>query len=172
MYIKITSSQHIKANTNKMKNILYFRILKSSDTCSPYTDGRCLHRLFEKTDRLGEKIQIQRQGLFPRIYWVFISSANDSGFDTNLLESITKHFAQGNSVEKLLQLLDLAEFLSRINLDVLQFFCLEKKIVKCTLGAKLDRSSPGKELGAGYDFTVIEDDTIRGNIATISKCLG
>lgn len=153
------------------RQILYFRIAKSTTQVHLTSDGRCLRR-FDRENRPvpAEHIQYARREVESREYdRQFVPLATVQDLDTKMLTSIADQLAPGYSAEKLLQFLDLAAF-SADGLQVRRAALLlfARDIVKwhprCELRIlRVD----GTELKTAPQFNVAQDDTVSGNIITI-----
>ena len=149
------------------KQVLYFRISKSFDCVHLTSDGRCVKR-FDRENRpvSAERIQYERQESISQEYdRSFVPRASVQDLNLELIDSISAQLAPGYSPEKLLQLLDLAEFgIDGLKLRRAALLLFAKDIVKwhprCEV--RILRAA-GTEIATGHDYNVIEDDTIKGN---------
>jgi len=161
--------------TIKGKTVLYFQVSKSTQQVHLTSDGRCLQR-FDKENRpvAAEHIQYSRQEQQSREYdRAFIDGANLSHLDLDMLDKISKHIAGGQSPEKLLQYLDLAEYTPeglRLRRAALLLFAKDvaKWHPKCEV--RIIRVS-GTALGVGtaYNVNPGDDNTVRGNILAVRE---
>jgi len=161
--------------TIKSKVILYFQVSKSSHQVHLTSDGRCLQR-FDKENRpvAAERIQYSRQEQSSREYdRTFIDGAHQGDLDLNMLDQISKHIAGGQSPEKFLQYLDLAEYSSeglRLRRAALLLFAkdVSKWHPKCEVRiVRVSGTSLG--VGAGYNVNPGDDHTVRGNILAVRE---
>lgn len=161
--------------TIRGKIVLYFQVSKSTQQVHLTSDGRCLQR-FDKENRPvpAEHIQYSRQEQQSREYdRAFVDGANLSHLDLDMLDQISKHIAGGQSPEKLLQYLDLAQYTAeglRLRRAALLLFSKDvtKWHPKCEV--RIVRAS-GTELGVGASYNVNpgDDNTVRGNILDVRE---
>jgi ATP-dependent DNA helicase RecG len=159
----------------KSKVILYFQVAKSTEQVHLTADGRCLQR-FDKENRPVpvERIQYSRQEQISREYdRSFIDGATHTDLNLDMIDQISKHIAGGQSPEKFLQYLDLAEYSSdglQLRRAALLLFAkdVSKWHPKCEV--RIVRVS-GTSLGVGGDYNVKpgDDHTVRGSILTVRE---
>lgn len=152
------------------KVVLYFHVAKSTGRVHLTSDGRCLQR-FDKENRPvpAEHIQYNRREQQSREYdRAFVDGATPQDLQLELVDQISKHIAGGQSPEKFLQYLDLAEYSSegiRLRRAALLLFArdISKWHPKCEV--RIVRVS-GTFLGVGANYNVgaRDDHTVRGNI--------
>jgi len=161
--------------TIKGKTVLYFQVSKSTEQVHLTSDGRCLQR-FDRENRPvpPERIQYSRQEQHSREYdRAFVDGANQSALDLDILDQISKHIAGGQSPEKLLQYLDLAEYSAdglRLRRAALLLFAkdVSKWHPRCEVRiVRVSGTSLG--VGAGYNVNPGDDNTVRGGILTVRE---
>jgi ATP-dependent DNA helicase RecG len=161
--------------TIKGKSVLYFQVAKSTQQVHLTSDGRCLQR-FDKENRpvSAERIQYTHQEQVSREYdRVFVDGATLGALDLDLLDQISKHVAGGQSPEKLLQYLDLAEYTPEglhLRRAALLLFAkdVSKWHPKCEVRiVRVAGASLG--VGASYNVKPGDDHTVRGNILVVRE---
>lgn len=161
----------VRVIETKNGEILHLQVSKSSSIVHLTSEGRCLQR-FDRENRPvpAETIQYDRQELVSREYdRHFVSNATIKDLDGGLLESIAQQLAPGYSPEKLLQLLDLAEYgTDGLRLRRAALLLFGREVVKWhpRCAVRIMRVN-GTELGTGHEYDVSEDDTIANNIISI-----
>jgi ATP-dependent DNA helicase RecG len=153
--------------------VLYFQIAKSTTRVHLTADGRCLQR-FDKENRpvAAEEIQYSRQERASREYdREFIDGASVSDLDPDRLQRVSRLIAGGQSPEKFLQYVDLAEYRDQgLALRRAALLLFAKDINKWHPRCQVRIASvSGKSLGVGKDYNIAarDDHTIRGNILNI-----
>ncbi|CAN5530164.1 hypothetical protein BH10ACI4_BH10ACI4_34240 [soil metagenome] len=152
------------------KTVVYFRVEKGIDRVYLTSKGRCLQR-FDKENRVvpAEHIQYSRQEKRSREYdREFVDGAAMNDLDTDALEELSKQIAGGQSPEKFLQYMDLADFSE-----------IEPRIRRAALllfAGKISRWHPrcevrivrvnGTELRLGKEYNVSsrDDHRVTGNL--------
>ncbi len=159
--------------THADKTVLYFQVAKSTLRVHLTSDGRCLQR-FDRENRpvAVEDIQYNRQEQQSREYdRAFIDGASMEDLDLDMIEKISRHIAGGQSPERFLQHMDVAEYGGdgvRLRRAALLLFA--KDIVKwhprCEV--RILRVS-GTALGVGKEYNVDprDDQTVRANVLNI-----
>jgi ATP-dependent DNA helicase RecG len=102
-FLKVDYNGHI---------ILYFQVMKSSDTIYLTSDGKCLQRKDMETVPIApHSITHKRREELSRKYdREYVDNANINDLDIDVIKIIANNVSKGLSPEKLLQHLDLAEF--------------------------------------------------------------
>ena len=155
------------------KSILYFQVPKSTMRVHLTSDGRCLQR-FDRENRpvSAEYIQYSRQEQMSREYdRSFIDGAGLADLDRDAIEEISKRLAGGQSPEKFLQFMDIAEYGSdglRLRRAALLLFAKDVMRWHPRCEVRIIRVS-GITLGVGKDYNVHsrDDQTVRGSILVI-----
>lgn len=161
--------------TLRGKNVLYFQVTKSSLRVHLTADGRCLQR-FDTENRPvpAEEIQYSRQEQKSREYdRAFADGASLQDLDIDLIDSISKHIAGGQSPEKFLQYMDLADYGEdglRLRRAALLLFAKDAPRWHPRGEVRIVRVS-GQSLGVGKEYNVNpgDDHTVRGNILHIRE---
>ncbi len=153
------------------KTVLYFRIEKGIDGVNQTTDGRCLKR-FDRGNRpvSAEGIQLDRQEEKSREFdREHLQSSSMQDLNLELIDSVSRQVAPGFSPEKLIQFLGLGEYgPSGLRLRRAALLLFAKDIVKWHPRCEVRiLRVVGTEIGAGRDYNVMEDETIRGNVIEI-----
>ncbi len=157
----------------KDKTILYFQVAKSTERVHLTSDGRCLQR-FDRQNRPvpAEEIQYGRQEQLSREYdRTFIDAATLQDLDIGLIDAISKEHAGGQSAEKFLQYMELADYGSdglRLRRGALLLFAREISRWHPRCEVRIVRVS-GQSLGVGKDYNISprDDQTVRGNVLHI-----
>jgi ATP-dependent DNA helicase RecG len=152
------------------KTVLYFQVAKSSERVHLTADGRCLQR-FDRQNRPvpAEEIQYTRREKESREYdRAFTDGANLTDLDIDLIDAISKEHAGGQSPEKFLQYMDVAEYGTegiRLRRAALLLFAADISRWHPRCEVRIIRVS-GTELGVGKDYNVLpkDDQTVRGNV--------
>ena len=155
------------------KTVLYFQVAKSTERVHQTSDARCLQR-FDRENRPvpAEEIQYTRQEQRSREYdRVFVDGANLQDLDVAMIDAISREHAGGQSPEKFLQYMDLAEYGSdglRLRRAALLLFARDAARWHPRCEVRVVRVS-GLTLGVGKEYNVSprDDQTIRGNILHI-----
>ncbi len=153
--------------------VLYFQVPKSTQRVHLTSDGRCLQR-FDRENRpvAVEQIQYNRQEQISREYdRTFIDGASLQDLDRAAIEEISKRIAGGQSAEKFLQFMDVAEYGGeglRLRRAALLLFATDVTRWHPRCEVRIVRVS-GTTLGVGKDYNVHprDDQTVRGNILMI-----
>jgi ATP-dependent DNA helicase RecG len=150
------------------KKILYFAVEKGTAFIHLTNDGRCLQRRDRESVPVpSEEIRFERQERLSREYdRAFIDGGDPAVLDLEAVERIGEQIAPGLSVEKVLQLLDLAEFSgSGVRLRRAAVLLLANDVShwhpRCEV--RILRVS-GTELGTGRDYNVVTDKHVQGSI--------
>jgi ATP-dependent DNA helicase RecG len=148
--------------------ILYFSVEKGTALIHMTSDGRCMQRRDRASVPVpAEQISFERQERLSREYdRAFIDGGDPSILDLDAVERIGEKIAPGLSPEKVLQLLDLAEFSGPgVRLRRAAVLLLAKDVShwhpRCEV--RILRVS-GTELGTGRDYNVINDTHVVGCI--------
>ena len=155
------------------KTVLYFQVSKSTERVHLTSDGRCLRR-FDRENRPVpvEEIQYSRREQESREYdRSFVDGASQADLDLDLIDAISKEHAGGQSAEKFLQYMDVAEYGSdglRLRRAALLLFAKDVTRWHPRCEVRLVRVS-GIVLGLGKDYNVLprDDQTVRGNVLHI-----
>lgn len=153
--------------------ILYFQVSKSTQRVHLTADGRCLQR-FDRENRpvSAEQIQYSRQEQVSREYdRSFVDGASLQDLDRTAIEEISRRIAGGQSPEKFLQYIDVAEYGGdglRLRRSALLLFSSDITRWHPRNEIRIVRVS-GTELGVGKDYNVHprDDQTVRGNMLMI-----
>ncbi len=148
--------------------VLYFSVEKGTAYVHLTSDGRCLQR----RDRASvpvptEQIRFERQERLSREYdRTFVDGGGPLALDLAAVERIGEQVAAGLSAEKVLQLLDLAEFSSTgVRLRRAAVLLLAKEVShwhpRCEV--RILRVA-GTELKSGRDYNVVSDQHVSGCI--------
>jgi ATP-dependent DNA helicase RecG len=153
------------------KTVLYFSVDKSTRFVHLTSDGRCLQRRDRESVPVpSEQIRFERQDQISREYdRVYVDGADLQALDLDLLKRAGNSIAPGMSVEKLLQLLDLADFDGisvRLRRAALLLFARDviKWHPRCDV--RVVRIA-GHELKTGKAYNVKSDETVRGSVFLI-----
>jgi len=160
----------------KGKTVLFFQVGKSTQQVHLTCDGRCIRR-FDRENRPVpvEEILYSRQEQKSREYdRAFMDGATLHDLDLDLLDRIPKHIAGGQSPEKLLQQMELAQYAEQggIRLRRAALLLFAKDIVRwhprCEV--RIVRIS-GTDLGVGPNYNVNprDDQIVRGNVLSIRE---
>jgi ATP-dependent DNA helicase RecG len=155
------------------KTVLYFQVPKSTVRVHLTCDGRCLQR-FDTENRpvAAEEIQYSRQERASREYdREFVDGALVSDLDAELMNRVSRLIAGGQSAEKFLQYVDLADYRSDgvvLRRAALLLFAkdINKWHPRCQI--RIARVA-GAKLGVGKDYNISkrEDNIVRDNILRI-----
>lgn len=167
-------SPNVARLTHDDKRVLYFQVAKSTSYVHLTSEGKCLQR-FDRENRPvpAEDIQYSRQEQKSREYdRGFVDGAGLHDLNLDLVDAISKHIAGGQSPEKFLQYMDLAEYASEglLRLRRAALLLFAREIVewhpKCEV--RIVRVS-GTTLGVGHGYNVDprDDITLRGNVLHI-----
>ncbi|GAA1011391.1 hypothetical protein Aple_059430 [Acrocarpospora pleiomorpha] len=150
------------------KKILYFSVEKGTEYVYLTSDGRCLQRRDRESIPVpSERISFERQERLSREYdRAFIDGGDANTLDLEAIERIGDQIAPGLSPEKVLQLLDLAEFSGPgVRLRRAAVLLLAKNVShwhpRCEV--RILRVS-GIELRTGRDYNVVSDKHVSGCI--------
>jgi ATP-dependent DNA helicase RecG len=150
------------------KMVLYFSVEKGTALIHLTSDGRCMQRRDRESAPVPtEQIRFERQERLSREYdRAFVDGGDPSRLDLDAVEQIGEQIASGLSPEKILQLLDLAEFSGPgVRLRRAAVLLLAKDIrhwhPRCEV--RILRVS-GSELRAGREYNVISDIHVVGCI--------
>jgi ATP-dependent DNA helicase RecG len=148
--------------------ILYFSVEKGTQFIHLTSDGRCMQRRDRESVPVpSEDIRFERQERLSREYdRAFVDGGDPSVLDLDAVERIGEVIAPGLSPEKVLQLLDLAEFTgSGVRLRRAAVLLLAKDVShwhpRCEV--RILRVA-GTELRAGRDYNVVTDKHVQGCI--------
>jgi len=151
------------------KKVIYFRISKGTRFIHLTSDGRCLRRNdLETVPVASEQIQFDRREVLSREYdREFVDGASVIDLDPELLEVVAEQVAQGVSIDKCLQYLGLAEYDAnsgmRIRRAALLLFAKSPDRWHPRVQVRILRID-GTKLGAGADYNVKNDSTVKANI--------
>ena len=153
--------------------ILYFQVPKSTIRVHLTTDGRCLQR-FDKENRpvAAEEIQYSRRERASREYdREFVEGASTSDLDISLVQRISQLVAGGQSAEKFLQYVDLAEYRPEgltVRRAALLLFAKDVHRWHPRCQVRISRVS-GTSIGHGANYNIAkrDDHIVRGNILEI-----
>jgi ATP-dependent DNA helicase RecG len=153
------------------KLVIAFSTSKSTDRIILTSDGRCLQRRdresvpvafhvieFERREQLSRSADRQ-----------FVDGPGVDVLDPQLLATVGKDIAPGFSSEKLLQLLDLADFdgvTVKLRQAALLLFAREVNRWHPRSQVRVLRVA-GTELKTGREYNVVRDDVISGNVLTL-----
>lgn len=149
-------------------NLLFFSVQKSTKYVHLTSDGRCLQRSDKETIPVSvEQLKFERQEQISREYdRIFVDGASLSDLDQNLIENIGKIIAPGFTNEKILQVLDLAEYNTnglRLRKSALLLFSNEIHKWHPRAEVRVLRIK-GTKLKTGKDYNVVSDEIAKGNI--------
>ncbi|MFI2711986.1 ATP-binding protein [Micromonospora sp. NPDC018662] len=155
------------------KQVVYFYVPKGTQYVYLTADGRCVKRLDRESVPISvEKIQGERLEDASRDYDRSFSwpQATISDLDVDLIQSVASQVAYGISPEKCLQYLDLAEFTPnglRLTNAALLLFAkdIRRWHPRCQVRITSYR---GSDAQSGSEFNVLKDDTIAGNILSLT----
>lgn len=150
------------------KLVLYFSIVKGTSFIHLTNDGRCMQRRDrESVPVSSEQIRFERQERLSREYdRAFVDGGDPSVLDLEAVERIGETVAPGLSPEKVLQLLDLADFSGvGVRLRRAAVLLLAKNVThwhpRCEV--RILRVA-GNELRTGRDYNVVSDKHVAGCI--------
>jgi ATP-dependent DNA helicase RecG len=148
--------------------VLYFSVEKGTEFIHLTNDGRCLQRRDRETVPVpSEQIRFERQERLSREYdRQYVDGGDPSVLDLEAVERIGEQIAPGLSPEKVLQLLDLADYSpSGVRLRRAAVLLLAKDVAlwhpRCQV--RILRVA-GNESKAGRDYNVVEDKVVDGCI--------
>jgi len=148
--------------------VLYFAVQKGTELIHLTSDGRCMQRRDRESRPVpSEHIRFERQERLSREYdRTFIDGAEPSVLDLTAVEKVGEQIAPGLSPEKVLQLLDLAEFSGPgVRLRRAAVLLLGREIShwhpRCEV--RILRVA-GTELRAGREYNVVQDAHVVGSI--------
>ncbi len=148
--------------------VLYFAVEKGTSLIHLTNDGRCLQRRDRETVPVSsEQIRFERQERLSREYdRVYLDGGDPSVLDLAAVERIGEVIAPGLSPEKVLQLLDLADFSGAgVRLRRAAVLLLANDVSRwhprCEV--RILRVA-GTELKAGREYNVISDKIVTGCI--------
>lgn len=153
------------------QRILYFAVAKSTEFIHLTSDGRCLQR-YDRENRPAavERIQHERQERRSREYdREFVDGASAADLDLERLSLIGSRLMPGVSPEKLLQYLDLAEYVPgglRLRRAAVLLFAKDVTRWHPRAEVRVVRVA-GITLGVGKEYRVARDEVVRGNIFTL-----
>lgn len=151
------------------KKIIYFRIAKGTHLVHLTSDGRCLRRSdLQSIPVSAERINFDRIEIRSREYdRDFMDGASVADLEIELVKVVANQISQGISTDKCLQYLGLAEYDGFSGLRL-------RRAALLLFGKNPDQWHPrlqvrilkinGSELGAGANYNVISDATIKCNI--------
>jgi ATP-dependent DNA helicase RecG len=150
------------------KTVLYFATTKSTRLVHLTSDGRCLQRRDRESVPVPpQQIQFERQEQVSREYdRQFVDGAHIESLDLDLLTRAGQDIAPGMSPEKLLQLLDLADFSgpsAHLRRAALLLFASDVRRWHPRSEVRILRVS-GTELKTGKEYNVTRDDTVGGAV--------
>jgi ATP-dependent DNA helicase RecG len=150
------------------KSVLYFHVAKSTFGVHITSDGRCLQR-FDIQNRAvsPEDIRYTRQEQRSREYdRAFVDGARLEHLDRDALDQVSKHIGGGQTPEKFLQFMDLAEFSPdgfRLRRAALLLFARDIARWHPRCQVRIIRVL-GNALGVGKDYNVQEDQIVSANV--------
>lgn len=155
------------------KTVLYFQVPKSTERVHQTSEGKCVQR-FDQGNRPVplEEVQYSRQEQQSREYdRVFVDGATLQDLDLQTIDSLSKQHFGGQTPEKVLQQMDLAEFGSEglvLRRAALLLFAKDIARWHPRCEVRIVRVY-GETLGVGKDYNVLprDDHTVRGNILYI-----
>jgi ATP-dependent DNA helicase RecG len=154
------------------KRVIYFRISKGTKVIHLTSDGRCLKRNdLETVPVAAEQIQFDRKEVLSREYdREFVDGASVADLDPELLKIVAEQVAEGISTDKCLQYLGLAEYDANTGMRI-------RRAAVLLFAKSPDRWHPriqvrilkidGTKLGAGADYNVKSDSTVKSNIVRL-----
>ena len=153
--------------------VLYFQVAKSTNRVHLTADGRCLQR-FDTENRpvAAEEIQYNRQERKSQEYdREFVDGARVADLDGDLIQRVSKLIAGGQSPEKFLQYVDLADYRAEglvLRRAALLLFGqdITKWHPRCQV--RIARVS-GTAIKVGKDYNIVQrdDHIVRGNVIRI-----
>lgn len=153
------------------KVVIYFGVEKGTAYIHLTQDGRCLQRRDRESIPVpSEQIRFERQERVSREYdRSYVDGGDAAALDIPALERMAEQLAPGMSPEKLLQLLDLAEFAGdRVRLRRAAVLLLARDISRwhprCEV--RILRVA-GTELRSGRDYNVTADKHVSGCIVEL-----
>ncbi len=150
------------------RKVIYFSVQKSSRQVHLTSDGRCLQRRDRETLPVSsEQIRFERQEQISREYdRQFIDGADVSSLDLEIIGRIGKEIAPGMSIEKLLQLLDLADFgVGSVHIRRAALLLFAKDVHRWHPRSEVRiLRVAGKEIRAGKNYNVIKDNVTVGSV--------
>lgn len=153
------------------KLVLAFTVTKSIDNIILTSAGRCLQRRDRETVPVAfHTIQFERREQLSRGYdRRYVDGPGVDALDPALLLTVAKDVAPSFSSEKLLQLLDLADFdgvAVKLRQAALLLFAKEVSRWHPRCQVRVLRVA-GTELKTGREYNVVRDEVIVGNILTL-----
>ncbi|WP_147434684.1 ATP-binding protein [Micromonospora musae] len=153
------------------KLVLLFAVTKSTVAIHQTSDGRCLQRSDRESIPIATEIvhferQEQRSRSYDRQY---VDGADLDSLDIPLIRSLGEQVAPGMSEEKVLQLLDLADydgFHVRLRRAALLLFANDVQRWHPRCQVRILRVV-GTEMRSGKEYNVSSDEIVRGNILTL-----
>lgn len=150
------------------KRILYFAVEKGTELIHLTQDGRCLQRRDRESVPVpSEQIRFERQERVSREYdRAFLDEADPQALDLQVLNRMGAQLAPGMSAEKLLQLLDLAEFAGdRVRLRRAAALLIAKDVARWHPRCEVRvLRVAGNELKSGREYNVVVDKHVSGCI--------
>lgn len=150
------------------KRVLGFVVSKGTRLVHLTSDGRCIQRRDRETVPVSsEQIKFERQDQLSREFdRQFVDGADISALNLEFLEKVRDVLARGMSLEKCLQLLDLADFDNgRIRLKRGALLLFSKAVSKwhprCEI--RIFRVN-GTSVKSGHDYNVATDESVSGCI--------
>lgn len=149
------------------KLVLLFAVEKSTRQIHLTSDGRCLQRRDREILPVpAEQISFERQEQISREYdRQFVDGADPVALDAEVLARAGGIIAPGMSQEKLLQLLDLADFSGTVRLRRAALLLFARDILRwhprCQV--RIIRVT-GTELKAGKEYNVAKDEPVSGPV--------
>lgn len=150
------------------KEVLYFAVTKGTEKIHFTADGRCIQRRDrESVPVTAEKVEFERREQLSRGYdRQFVDGATVADLDQDLLRAVGSTIAPTLSIEKLLQLLNLAEFdgvTVRLRRAALLLFASDVGRWHPRCQVRILRVA-GNELLTGREYNVERDETVTGNL--------
>lgn len=159
----------VRSATIMDKSVLYFRTNKGTTHIHLTADGRCLKRNdLQSTPVPPQQIMFGRNEVRSREYdREFVDGANVSDLEDELIKIVADQISHGISVDKCLQYLGLAEYDGvlglRLRRAALLLFARSPDQWHPRLQVRIIKVN-GKELGAGAEYNVSSDNTVKKNI--------
>lgn len=150
------------------KDILFFRVTKSTQRIYQLPDGRCMRRHDKSSMPASiEQIQFERSEAISREYdRTFVDGATVNDLDLTLVQQLANEMLNGMSPEQYLQQVNLAEYgIGGIQLRKAAVLLFAKDITRWFPRSQIRiLKIEGNELLSGDKYNVISDEYITGNI--------
>ena len=150
------------------KLILFFSVLKGTTQIYQLSDGRCVRRKDRATlPAAFHEIQFERQETRSREFdRLFVDGSSVSDLDVDLVRTLSEQVVRGQSPERYLQTLGLAEYAAgglRLRMAALLLFAKEVQKWHPRVQVRILKVN-GSELKTGDQYNVVSDEFITGNI--------